>query len=732
MMDTLPDVVWSIEVPSREVLYVSPAVEQIFGHTPEEFYANPALWADSLHPEDRAKLLEHWNDAVEGQPWNEEYRIVKPDSEVRWLESRGRAAHDETGNVVRVYGISRDVTVRHEQERRIVQLSRFHAVLSGINTTIARTRDRALLLREACRIAVEQGGFGVVWLGLLDRAASEVKVAAHHGFEPPEAAEFAVAFGERGETHSSTAWQAMTERRPVWSNDITEEPARNPVRSQALARGFRSAISLPLVTAGESIGVVILFASERDFFDAEEVKLLTELAADISLALENIDKEEKLEFLTHFDELTGLPNRALFRERLSQMLVSAKQGRAHMTVALADIKRFRQVSETFGREMGDALLREFAQRLRGFWPEPENIARIGSDSFALVLSGSSGMRDAVVIAATLEKYLKQTRAAPFAMGDKEIRISLSVGVAVYPPDGEDADVLFRNAEAALKKAKVSGERILFYQPEMNARVAETLLLENRLRRAIEQEQFILHYQPKIESATGRVIGMEALLRWQDPDSGLVSPGEFIPILEETGMILEVGAWAIRKALTESRAWRPTHDGPFRIAVNVSPIQLRQRDFVDSVQRAIDGLGIAGSPQLDLELTESIIMDDVDGNMRKLAAIRDILGVDIVVDDFGTGHSSLAYLAKLPVNALKIDRSFVATMTTNSHSMTLVSTIISLAHALDLKVIAEGVESEDQAKLLRLLKCDEMQGYLFSRPLPADGVVAFLQRPGTPP
>ena len=419
----------------------------------------------------------------------------------------------------------------------------------------------------------------------------------------------------------------------------------------------------------------------------------------------------------------------LFRERLSQMLANAKHGRTSVTVALADIKRFRQVNETFGREMGDALLQAFGQRLRSLWPEPENVARVGSDCFALALSDPGRTRDALDIAAKLDKCLRQARAAPFAMDGTEIHISLSVGVAAHPPDGDDVDVLFRNAEAALKKAKVSGEPIVFYRPDMNARVAQTLMLENRLRRAIEQEHFILHYLPKIESASGRVTGMEALLRWQDPDSGLVPPGEFIPILEETGMILEVGAWATRKALAESRAWRTIHGESVRIAVNVSPVQLKQRDFVDSVRRAIEGSGDA-RPQLDIDLTESVIMDDVDETVSKLAAIRE-MGVNVTVDDFGSRHSSLAYLVKLPVNALKIDRSFVATMTANSRSMTLVSTIISFAHALDLEVIAEGVESEDQAKLLRLLKCDEMQGYLFSKPLPADDVGAFLQRAAAP-
>jgi diguanylate cyclase (GGDEF)-like protein len=383
------------------------------------------------------------------------------------------------------------------------------------------------------------------------------------------------------------------------------------------------------------------------------------------------------------------------------------------------------VNETFGRQAGDRVLRELAQRLRAHSPEPLNLARVSPDSFALVLTGT---RDAADIATTLEHCLGGALAAPFLIDGKEIRIAMTTGVAVFPPDGDDADVLFHNAEAALKRAKRTGDRILFYRAEMNARVAETLILENRLRRAIEEEQFLLHYQPKISAASGRITGLEALIRWQDPVAGLVPPGKFIPVLEETGMILDVGTWTIRKALIESRNWRLTHGGPLRIAVNVSAIQLRQRDFVDTVKRSIDGLGIAAA-HLDLELTESMIMEDIEENVQKLQAVRD-MGVNVAVDDFGTGYSSLAYLAKLPVNALKIDRTFVDTMAHNPHSMTLVSTIISLAHALDLKVIAEGVESEEQAKLLRLLKCDELQGYLISKPLAPGEIQDFLMNGGT--
>jgi EAL domain-containing protein (putative c-di-GMP-specific phosphodiesterase class I) len=298
---------------------------------------------------------------------------------------------------------------------------------------------------------------------------------------------------------------------------------------------------------------------------------------------------------------------------------------------------------------------------------------------------------------------------------------MTVGIAVFPADGSDADTLFKNAEAALKKAKESGEHFLFYQREMNARVAEILLLENKMRRALDQQQFVLHYQSKIELATGTISGLEALIRWNDPETGLVPPIQFIPLLEETGMILEAGRWAILEALKEYERWSKQGLMPPRIAVNVSPIQLRQKGFVDVVRDALRASGTE-PPGLDLEITESLIMEDIKGNIEKLRAVRD-LGVNIAIDDFGTGYSSLGYLAKLPVNALKIDRSFIITMAEDRDSMNIVSTIISLAHTLALKVVAEGVDSEEQSRLLKQLKCDQIQGYLFSKPLPAAQVKA---------
>ncbi len=286
-----------------------------------------------------------------------------------------------------------------------------------------------------------------------------------------------------------------------------------------------------------------------------------------------------------------------------------------------------------------------------------------------------------------------------------------------PDDGADAETLFRNAEAALKKAKASGERYLFYTQTMTEAVAGRLTLENQLRDALDNEEFVLHYQPKVNLASGKLTGAEALIRWNDPRTGLVLPSRFIPVLEETGLINEVGRWALKKAIADYLRWQAAGLPAVRIAVNVSPLQLRNRGFIAEIEQAI-GIDAHAAAGLELEITESLIMEDVKHNIASLQAIR-AMGVTIAIDDFGTGFSSLSYLAKLPVDTLKIDRSFVIDMTAGPEGLALVSTIISLAYSLKLKVVAEGGETEEQSRLLRLLRCDEMQGYLFSEPVPGE-------------
>ena len=321
------------------------------------------------------------------------------------------------------------------------------------------------------------------------------------------------------------------------------------------------------------------------------------------------------------------------------------------------------------------------------------------------------------MARLLEKTMEALLEHPFRLNDAVFRIAAKVGVALFPDDGADADTLFRNAEAALKKAKASGERYLFYTQKMTEAVAGKLTLENQLRQALDKGEFVLHYQPKVNLASGKLTSAEALIRWNDPRTGLVPPGRFIPILEETGLIHEVGRWALRKAIEDYLRWRAAGLAAVRIAVNVSPLQLRNRGFIAEIEQAI-GIDAHAAAGLELEITESLIMEDVKHSIASLQAIR-AMGVTIAIDDFGTGFSSLSYLAKLPVDTLKIDRSFVIDMTAGPEGLALVSTIINLAHSLKLKVVAEGVETEEQSRLLRLLNCDEMQGFLFSKPVPGE-------------
>jgi len=433
--------------------------------------------------------------------------------------------------------------------------------------------------------------------------------------------------------------------------------------------------------------------------------------------------------VVQYDSLTGLANRTLFHERLAQNVRAADRERERFAVCIFDVDRFKTVNYTFGREAGDSLLKEIARRMVQSVGDSALLARISANGFALMITSVQSDENA---ARKVEQMLHACFDPPFSVGQQELRISAKAGLALFPDDGIKDDALFANAEAACKNAKETGDRYLFYTERMNAAVAENLGLENKLRLALERNEFVLHYQPKVELATGHMVGVEALIRWQSPERGLIPPMQFIPLMEETGLILEVGAWALKRAALDHREWVGQGLPAPRVAVNVSAIQLRQRQFVSVVSEAISQ-GV--TPQaIDLEITESLLMGDIAGNIEKLRALR-ALGVRVAIDDFGTGHSSLAYLAKLPVDALKIDRSFIITMLQNVDTMTLVSTIISLAHALKLEVVAEGVESEDQVKVLRLLRCDEMQGYLYSRPLPAEKLVELLhelpERPKPP-
>jgi len=616
-----------------------------------------------------------------------------------------------------VQGIIRDISARKEAEARIHRLHRVYAVLSGINALIVRVSDREELFRGACRIAIEAGQFPMAWIGVVDRETKRVKPVAWGGEAEEFLASAPLSMSQSRAVGRGMSGRAIEEKKAMIANDVQNDP-HTQMKDQCRERGIGSLVMLPLVVQGEGIGVLALYASEIGFFDDEEMKLLLELAGDISFALDHIAKAEKLDYLAYYDSLTGLANRSLFHERLVQYVSAAQSEKSGLAVAVVDVDRFKIINDSLGRQAGDELLRQVAERIEGH-AGPIRMARISADRFAIVRTGVSSENE---VARLIEQWLAECFGPPYTVSGSELRVSAKAGIALFPNDGADADTLFQNAEAALKKAKAAGERYLFHTQQMTERIGEKLALENKLRQALEKEEFVLHYQPKVDTATRRIDSVEALIRWQSPELGLVPPMQFIPLLEETGLILEVGAWALRRAVMDHRTWMEQGPTAPRIAVNVSPVQLRKRDFVASVEEALRPG--AARPGIDLEITESLVMEDIEANMKKLEAVR-VLGVSIAIDDFGTGYSSLGYLAKLPVHSLKIDRSFIITMLKDPAIMTLVSTIISMAHSLRLKVVAEGVDAEEQAEELDRLGCDQMQGYLFSKPLPFDDITALL-------
>ena len=615
----------------------------------------------------------------------------------------------------RVAQRTRDLTHSLAEQKRaeagVKQLNRVYAVLSGINSLIVRVGDREELFRQACRIAVEEGRFAKAWIGLVEEGPKGFRIAASRGGDPRFFPRLETLVREKFVAGQGHVARAVTTLRPAISNEIATDP-EVAMKDDAVQGGVQSLAVLPLVIADKAIGVLTLNADAAGFFDAEEMKLLTELAGNIAFAIDHIEKRERIEYLAYYDGLTGLANRDLYLQRLARYLGAAGHEDCRLAVVVIDIERFRAINESAGRAAGDDLLRQFTARVQSHMIDPKWLARIGPDQFASIVPDAAS-EEAV---ARIEQRMGQVLDRPFMLGELEVRISAKIGIALHPVDGPGADTLLRNAEAALKKAKSAGERYLFYTPDMNARVAANLTLENRLRRALEREEFVLHYQPKIALQSGKLTGAEALIRWNDPQSGLVPPGHFIPILEDTGLILEAGRWALRKALEDYLRWRAAGLPAVRIAVNVSPLQLRNRDFVAGIAEAI-GVHADAPGGLELEITESVIMHDTSQNIATLQSVRD-LGVTVAIDDFGTGFSSLSYLAKLPVDTLKIDRSFIIDMTEGPQGLALVSTIIHLAHSLDLKVVAEGVETAEQSNLLRLLSCDEMQGFLFSKAVPA--------------
>lgn len=608
-------------------------------------------------------------------------------------------------------------------EKRVARLSQVLQMLSGINSALVRIQNREEVLRETCRLAHQAGSYAVVMVGLIDpttRMARPVGWAGYDFLADP-GREFPVADTEAGDT--SLMGRVIRSGQAALCEDI--ESASYPIdgRQELLRAGVRSLACLPLRVDGTPVGSILCGTGAEAVIDHDEMMLLEELAANLSFALQYLDNREAVHFLSYFEQLTGLAKRALFCERLSRLLIRGAASLPGLAITVFDIDHLAVINDSLGRHTGDRLLQCVADRLKSYFPDSEQLAHLGGGTFVCM---AALPQDAQARSRHHEE-LSRVFDRPFDVDGREITARIKSGVACYPDDGNEANVLVQNAEAALKEAKTSGERYLHHRIEMNSELARRVAMEHRLREAFEGDQLRLHYQPKIDLRSGRIVGAEALLRWHDPEGGLTAPAVFLPLLESAGLMPATDAWVLKQAVADCRAWRASGLAPLRVAVNISPAGLRRRDIAREILQCLGDLTGEQEWGIDIEITEGALAEDSAACVHTLRLLR-AAGMRIAIDDFGTGYSSLGRLSQLPIDTLKIDRAFIQRLPADRKICTLVATIINLAHAFELTTVAEGVEERAQLDYLARVGCDESQGYLHSPAVPRAELERWLRQP----
>ncbi|HEU4619797.1 MAG TPA: GGDEF domain-containing protein, partial [Gammaproteobacteria bacterium] len=493
-----------------------------------------------------------------------------------------------------------------------------------------------------------------------------------------------------------------------------------PAKHQLLGMGLRSCIALPIVIDGTAVGVVQLHSDEPNAFSDAEIALLRQVTGNITFSLQYLHSKESAQYLEFFDTLTALANRSLYLQRLDAMIDAGRQAGRGLALLVLDIAGLTVINDGLGHHAGDLLLQLVAERLKNTFGDSNCLCHLGSGRYVVAAIDGDEPESAATV---LRERVDYSFDAPFVLNDEELRVSIKAGVAHYPDDGADAEALLQRAQTALDRAKRAGEQYLRHSPDMDAEASERLSMTNRLRRAVAEEHFEVHYQPKVDLRSRTVTGVEALLRWPSMTEGYVSPAVFVPMLESLGLIDAVGRWVIGRALAEGAAHFAACSEPLDVAVNVSPRQLRREEFVDEVLELIARVP-RGSMRLELEVTESMLMADSRRAGAMLKRLRDA-GVTVAIDDFGTGHSSLQILSRLPIDVLKIDRSFVRDLPSSRSDRLIVQTTITLASSLGMKTVAEGVETQEQLDVLADLGCDAVQGYLLHRPVPAAELAAWM-------
>lgn len=623
----------------------------------------------------------------------------------------------------RAHALANEMTKElRASEQNTKRLNRNLVLLSECNLAMLKIENESLLLQEICRLIVEKGGYLMAWVGYAEHDADKtVRPLAAYGFNNHYLQQVKISWGENEYGFGPTGTAIRSGSTDI-NQDYLNNPRMAPWRERALQYGFQSSIAIPLNSSKGIFGALTIYAAEPFVFNPDEVKLLQELADDLSYGMETLRtrgehqrNEEKIAFLAYHDALTQLPNRTLLRELFKKLTLQATRHKCKLGIALLDIDNFKHINETLGHNIGDTLLVQVTERLSANIGEHDVISRLNGDKFVFIFSEQHTDTD---IQHNIQRLISAF-SSPFDIEGNIIDSTASIGICMFPDEGQDLETLIRKADIAMSIAKEGGGNTYqFFTQKMHADADEKMQLMGQLHNAIKNQQLSLHYQAQLDIQQNRMIGFEALLRWQHPDKGNISPAVFVPLAESNGLIVPIGDWVIHEACRQAKAW--LDDGyALVVAVNLSAVQFKRGNLLQTVASALE---LSGLPPhlLELELTESILLQDIETVMQTLSQLK-TMGIKLSIDDFGTGYSSLSYLKRLDVDKLKIDQSFVRDLNVDANDAAIVNAIIQVAHALQLKVIAEGVENQAQLEFLKQHACDEIQGYFCAKPVPASEI-----------
>jgi diguanylate cyclase (GGDEF)-like protein/PAS domain S-box-containing protein len=722
LFETSPELILITDAKGK-LARVSPSSLSILGYDPQDMVGRPAM--DFILSEDLENTRRTMKLARSGHGMRDlETRCVHKNGKEIPLVWSGVWSEPEQ----RYFFFGRDMTEQKVAEDRLLRLTRMYAALNATNEAILRAKTREELFKLVCEAAVNGGRFTSTTIGVAETDSDFFRLVASAG---PNAKnilnrQYAVT-AARPEGRGLTGIAYRTGR-PSISNDYANDEKTSHWHKDARGWGVKSAAAVPFFNGDHPVGILLVHSVERDTFTPEFVELLQRLAASISFALENFDRvdekansDRKIEYLASHDSLTNLPNREMFNQLLHFAIEAARRYNRKFAVLFIDLDRFKVINDSLGHEAGDALLVEIGNRLRQSLRSSDVVARLGGDEFVVILEQTADGQGIEGIAHSLLSALRQ----PLQLCGHECHPTASIGIAMYPADGTDVQALTKNADMAMYLAKEDGKNgFRFFTKDVKTQSIEHLMLETGLRRALERDQFSLHYQPKIDLATDQITGVEALLRWIHPDLGMLPPMQFIPLAEETGLIVPIGRWALREACRQNMEWQRQGLRPVSMAVNLSPRQFVDENLLHDIDEAL-AMSRMPATLLQLEVTESMVMQNVSRAVRVLDAIRS-RGIRLAIDDFGTGYSSMSLMKQFPIDTIKIDRSFVRDLPDDSEDKAIAQAIISMGKALGMTIIAEGVETTEQQTFLRDHACDEMQGFLFSKPILPEQLADLLR------